>query len=133
MKNEAEMIISLVNRIRSCQCCAETLAEIGLIASKMAQTRHSQDISIPEDLESNRTEIQEWLEYKKERGQVYKPRGLLALWSRLREIPEKSRASAIRGSMASNYSGIFEIKSIGGRQDEPTTGASPIPGKYSHL
>ncbi len=65
---------------------------------------------IPEDLLSNKPEILEWLEYKKEKGSGYKPKGLGALWGALRSIPASKRKESILHSMANNWSGLFEKK-----------------------
>lgn len=65
---------------------------------------------IPEDLKAIEAEVNDWLIYKRERGEAYKPKGLEALWRRLREIPEDRRAAAIERSMASNWAGIFPEK-----------------------
>jgi len=57
--------------------------------------------------------IQDWLSYKRERHQTYKPRGLASFIRRLNELSggdaQKARA-VIEQSMANNYSGIFELK-----------------------
>lgn len=66
---------------------------------------------IPDDLKENQAEIKDWLEYKKQRGQSYKPKGLEALWRSLRAIPKDKRRESIDQSMANNWSGLFEKRS----------------------
>lgn len=65
---------------------------------------------IPIDLLVNEKEVVEWLEYKRERGESYKPRGLAALWGAIRSIPPQQRAGAIHRSMAANWAGIYAEK-----------------------
>ena len=53
-----------------------------------------------------------WLQYKKEKGQAYKPTGLKGLFTKLgkdyKTGPEL--VSAIEGSISKNYAGIFPCK-----------------------
>ena len=66
---------------------------------------------IPEDLQTHQDAILAWLEYKRERGQVYKGKvGLRALWVRLRAIAPEKRNEAINYSMSVGWAGIFEPK-----------------------
>jgi predicted phage replisome organizer len=55
-------------------------------------------------------EFNNWLAYKKEKRQPYKPRGLQSLVTQVKRYAEQfgdeSTANAIRNSMASNYQGI---------------------------
>lgn len=74
------------------------------------KTKGGGEVKIPPDLEPNSAEILEWLVFKKEKNQGYKPKGLVALWSALRKIPAGQRKEAIEHSMASNYAGIYETK-----------------------
>ena len=57
--------------------------------------------------------MKEWLEYKKERGQAYKARGLKACYTKLLTLsgsdPTRARA-IIEQSMSNNYSGLFKLK-----------------------
>ena len=57
--------------------------------------------------------VQEWIAYKKERHESYKPRGFKTFYKRLCELsgndPQKAMA-IIEQSMANNYAGIFELK-----------------------
>lgn len=66
--------------------------------------------------------VQDWLAYKRERHQTYKPRGLASFRKRLDELSggNVSKARAIvEQSMANNYAGIFPLKDI--RNGESTT------------
>lgn len=63
---------------------------------------------IPGDLKQNESEIKDWLEYKKQRGQTYKPKGLEALWRAFRAIPAGRRRESVDHSMANNWSGLFQ-------------------------
>lgn len=57
--------------------------------------------------------MKEWLEYKKERGQAYKARGLKACYTKLLTLSgsDTTRARAIiEQSMSNNYSGLFKLK-----------------------
>ena|SRR3990167_7545672 len=84
-------------------------------------------VELPKELEQDRGIIEEWLEYKRERGQKYKKLGLKALFARIRGIPEAYRKVSIEHSMANNWSGIFEVKG-GSRHDKAD---NAIPGKYA--
>jgi hypothetical protein len=69
---------------------------------------------IPSDLLESRKEIEDWLEYKRQRGQRYKgSKGLEALWRSIRKIPTNERRAAVDHSMANNWSGLFEPKQNG--------------------
>lgn len=57
--------------------------------------------------------VQDWLAYKKERHQTYKPRGLASFRKRLDELSggNVNMARAIvEQSMANNYAGVFPLK-----------------------
>lgn len=86
---------------------------------------------IPDDLKDIEKEIEDWLEYKKEKKQSYKPKGLEYLWIRLRAIDPEHRKEAITFSMSNNYSGIWESpkKREGGQIERE--GSDYIPGKYT--
>jgi hypothetical protein len=87
-------------------------------------------IEIPIDLLPIEPKINEWLTYKREKGQTYKPMGLKALWRRLEAIPAATRGPAIDYSMAQNYSGIFEQ---GGKNGAPKGGVAGEPGIYDKV
>lgn len=63
--------------------------------------------TIPDDLKMNEPEIRDWLEYKRQKGQRYKPKGLEALWRSIRAIPAEKRKESIEHSMANNWAGLF--------------------------
>jgi len=84
---------------------------------------------VPEDLKPNLSEIFDWLEYKKQRAQSYKPKGLEALWRVFRDIPASKRREAVDHSMANNYSGLFQ-KSGGSNGSTKAGYAEPVAGKY---
>ena len=57
--------------------------------------------------------IRKWLEYKKEKRQAYKPRGLEAFKKRLMELSGGDPVIAnaiVEQSMANNYAGVFPLK-----------------------
>ena len=57
--------------------------------------------------------ITKWLEYKKEKRQSYKPRGLESFKKRLYELSGGDPVAAdaiVEQSMANNYQGIFPLK-----------------------
>ena len=87
-----------------------------------------ESVQIPGDLKPNEPEIQKWLDYKRERREVYKQSGLGALWGKLRRIPSDQRKIAIEDSMAAGYKGIFPPK---GGQNGAVVGAKVTPGKYA--
>ena len=64
-------------------------------------------IEIPKDLAGSEKEIRDWLEYKRQKGQGYKSKGIDALWQTLRRMPFDLRAASIQRSMANNWAGIF--------------------------
>ncbi len=76
--------------------------------SDLSDPSKDKTITVPKELLSIEVEIQEWLKYKGEKNQRYKPTGLNALWRSLLRIPEGRRADAIQQSMANNYAGIFD-------------------------
>lgn len=57
--------------------------------------------------------VNEWLQYKKERGQPYKQKGFNAFYSTLMDLsqgdPDKARR-IIQQSMANNWAGLFPLK-----------------------
>ena len=76
------------------------------------------DFYIIEDQQQNITypcqeALEEWLAYKKEKRQTYKPRGLEALKKKLLQMSNGSPEYAkviVEYSMANNYSGLFAPK-----------------------
>ena len=72
-----------------------------------------------------RVVVEEWLAYKQEKKQTYKPRGFLAFCKRLIQLsgnnPSKAR-QIIEHSMANNYAGIFELKNRTNETTSTSTG-----------
>jgi hypothetical protein len=89
---------------------------------KQARPRAAEaPVVIPEDLLASEPEIRDWLEYKRQRKQGYKPgKGLEALWRAFRMIRQDRRRAAVDHSMANNWSGLFEPK--GGRDEKAHNG-----------
>lgn len=55
----------------------------------------------------------EWLEYKKEKGQSYKPKGFISLCRRALKLSNGDAnvlADIVENSMSCNYAGLFPIK-----------------------
>ncbi|MBL8023904.1 MAG: hypothetical protein JNK54_06445 [Elusimicrobia bacterium] len=90
-------------------------------------------IKIPFDLDGDRESIMGWLEYKREKGQSYKTKGLESLWRMIRAIPPNERKASIDNSMACNYAGIFPPKGGSNGKNRIVGEAGYIPGKYAHL
>lgn len=88
-------------------------------------------VQIPDDLLPSLPEITDWLDYKKRRGDRYKPGpGIEALWRAIRKIPPDRRRAAVDHSMSSTYKGIYE-KNGGTNGTQRSAGyAEPRAGKY---
>lgn len=67
-------------------------------------------LELPRSLEPCRSDIECWLEYKRERGERYKPKGLAGLIARLESWGPNRVRAAVKASTASNYAGLFEPK-----------------------
>ena len=63
-------------------------------------------IPIPEVLKPYEKQINDWIAYKREKGQSYKPRGLQALYADCIKFGA-GLPDAIQNSMAKNYAGIY--------------------------
>jgi len=80
-------------------------------ASKKRLPKPSLDLSgvMPELL----AVVNDWLDYKKERGEAYKPRGFASFYKKLLELsggdPVKAQ-KIVEESKANNYAGIFPLK-----------------------
>lgn len=81
---------------------------------------------IPPDLETPewRGAVRHWLEYKAERGQRYKPRGLESLWQLLRSLGPRVGVPSIHRSAGSRWQGI---KALTERELRELAPAEPIP------
>ena len=60
--------------------------------------------TIPED---RRKIFEEWLQYKKEKGQTYKPTGFKNLVSEWKDVSDSELLKAIKSSSSKNYDGLF--------------------------
>jgi len=87
---------------------------------------------IPDDLKDSEPEIKDWLEYKKQKGQTYKSKGLEALWRAFRKIPVNRRREAVDSCMASNYTGLHYNGGNSGLKNNSQTG-DDSPGKYEGI
>lgn len=85
-------------------------------------------VVVPPDLKPNEKEVLDWLAYKRERGETYKPRGLEALWRTIRTIPPEKRRESVDHSMANNWAGLFQKN--GSRNGNHSGYAEAKPGKY---
>lgn len=76
----------------------------------------------------------DWIAYKEEKRQPYKPRGLKSLISQISRYAEQfgdtATANAIRDSMASNYQGIV-FDRIGKGQQTDTRRRAKAPSEYT--
>ena len=80
--------------------------------AKPKKKNNELDLSIVESEEMLEV-VKDWLEYKKERGELYKPRGFSAFYKKLKEYSggDVSKAKEIvETSMANNWQGIFALK-----------------------
>lgn len=85
------------------------------IPKKQKALAQAPALNLPRELEFARVEIQSWLDYKREKGQMYKPKGLDALFKKLMKFPRDTLKRSIENSMASNYAGIFLSDDKGGK------------------
>jgi hypothetical protein len=113
------------------QCDPNAIKERKGKERKGKEIKEKEGIAIPFDLSENAPEILDWFEYKKQKGQTYKPKGLEAFWRALRLIPKEKRREAVDHSMANNWSGLFQKN--GGTDGNQKVGAAIVPGKYDHL
>lgn len=111
------------------QCNAHTKPNLTKQKDKEAKTRPAVVLIVPEDLKADETAIKDWLEYKQQKGQRYKPKGLEALWRTLRAIPAGARRESIDWSMGNNWAGIFQ-KNLGGFAPRPV-GPPPDANKLA--
>lgn len=85
---------------------AKPMLEPMLIKGKERKGKYE----VPDDLKESEKEILDWLEYKKEKGKTYKPKGLEAFWRVFRAIPKSKRRESVDYCMANNWDGLFEKK-----------------------
>ena len=89
---------------------------------KSSAKRKELDLSIVDS--AFREVVDEWLGYKSERGESYKPRGFTIFYKRLKEISGNNPAVArkiVERSMSCNYSGIFPLGSESVSNKHPAT------------
>lgn len=69
-------------------------------------------IELPEKLQTDaaREALSDWLLYKKQKGQTYKPIALKTLIKKVSEWSEETLVKAVEDSIASNYAGLFPPK-----------------------
>ncbi len=85
--------------------------------------------ALPEYVSTDFADImRDWLAYKKERGEGYKPRGLKSCYTKLVTLsggdPDRARA-IIEQSMSNNYAGIFELKNKDNNYEHNTFRRTP--------
>lgn len=99
------------------------------VSSSFGERSLREGVEIPADLMPNESAIRDWLKYKQERRESYKPTGLKGLWFRIRAIPSEKRNETILTSIGNGWKGIYETK--GGANGSVKAGyAEPKPGKY---
>jgi hypothetical protein len=76
-------------------------------------------VELPKELEPYKTAVEDWLAYKREKGQTYKPRGLKTLYGSMIEMGVGLPA-AVKHSMANNYTGLFSPSGNGKQPDRST-------------
>lgn len=86
---------------------------------------------VPEDLKTNEKEIVDWMEYKQQKGQTYKPRGLEAFFRQFRKIPLEKRREAVDFSMSNNWSGLFMKRGENGNKNNDNRSIATTGGEQS--
>jgi hypothetical protein len=79
--------------------------------SKVKYSKVKKRIELPDD--EFKEVIENWLQYKKEKGQAYKPKGLEQFITHLKALSKNNVQAAdaiIKQSMRNNWAGIFELK-----------------------
>jgi len=100
---------------------------------KGADVRSKAIQAIPESLAARpgcQAAVMDWWDYKRERGQTYKPRGWKALMASLEsgDLGADGGVAAIRASMAANYAGLFAPKPGQNGTGKPWGGQIPPDG-----
>lgn len=88
-------------------------SETGVSAGKKKKKagRVVESLTWPDGWTGKRREVMEdWLRYKSEKGQRYKPTGFAALLRKLDGLPVERLRAVVDASMAANYSGLFPEK-----------------------
>lgn len=67
---------------------------------------------LPEELVPYKEQVDQWITYKKQRGQGYKPLGLKALYAKMIKLLSDgvNLEEAVNSSIANNYAGLFAAK-----------------------
>lgn len=77
-----------------------------------------------------------WIEYKRERRQSYKPRGLQVAMTRLMQLsngdPETAKA-IVEQSMANNYQGLFPIRQANGTDNRTQQRQDKLTGTLGRI
>ena len=68
------------------------------------------EIEIPQKLKSIEADIRQWLKYKAEKRQSYKPTGIASMLKRWCEYQPSQVATAIKVAMTNNWDGCFPEK-----------------------
>ena len=74
--------------------------------------------------------MNEWIAFKKEKGQTYKPIGLKGCYNNLLKLSNSNPTTAkliVEQSIANNYSGLFELKNNGEQRTQTNLRASTKP------
>lgn len=90
------------------------LAEAFMQGWIFANPTYKGTIEAPAAVITMESVITKWLEYKKEKRQSYKPRGLASFKKKIMEMSGGDPVVAdaiVEQSMANNYQGIFPLKS----------------------
>ena len=102
---------------------------------EVAPTPSASDL--PESLRSAHSAIVDWLEYKHEKRQTYRPKGMAALITRFESWGPDRTTAAISYSMAMNYTGAYEHdkkeNQHGRETGERLSKIEAPPGKYEGI
>lgn len=85
--------------------------ELTNVSKKKKSSELDLSVVAPEYLEF----VETWLQYKKERGESYKPSGFSVFYKKLLELSNNNTEKAkkiIEQSMANNWAGIFKLKQM---------------------
>ncbi len=109
-----KQIVKLTKEIEQLKKEKEELAN----ASKKKTARKTLDLSsvAPDFIDV----VTDWLEYKKERGESYKPKGFSSFYKKLIELSGGSSDKAqkiVEQSKSNNYAGIFQLRESYGNND----------------
>ena len=80
--------------------------------------------------ESRRILFEEWIRYKSERREHYKPTGLRSLIEKWKTVSNEDLSAMIKNSMANNYSGLFELRTSKPKSSHIAVSQSTNPEDY---